>query len=318
MHYKNGYYICITDEVYTGIGECSYIENLSPDPIDVYEYKLKEVCECITQSSILPELKEFPSIQFGAEMALRDFSNQGRKILYESAFTEGEIGIPINGLIWMGTKEKMYQEIKQRLEQDYRCLKLKVGALSFEDELYLIKYIRSQFSAEILELRLDANGAFVYSDVVEKLKLLSAYNIHSIEQPIKPGQNEAMQHLCELQIIPIALDEELIQLSLSGKHQVVKTINPQYIILKPSLIGGIESAEKWIQLAAAYNIKWWATSALESNIGLNAIAQWVATTGNKLVQGLGTGSLYTNNVSSPLYIHKANLYYSKFLNWGNI
>jgi L-alanine-DL-glutamate epimerase-like enolase superfamily enzyme len=225
--------------------------------------------------------------------------------LWETPFSRGEQGIPINGLIWMGNFDQMYRQIETKLKDGFRCIKLKIGAIEFEEELTLIKRIRQRFSAEVVELRVDANGAFSSVSALEKLKRLSDFDIHSIEQPIAAGQWEAMHKLIEQTPFPIALDEDLIGINdLNEKQKLLDTIRPQYIILKPTLHGGLAGSEEWIELARSRGIGWWITSALESNVGLNAIAQWCSTLSNSLPQGLGTGSIYTNNIELPLLVEK--------------
>jgi len=317
MTHKNGFLLHITDGIKTGIGECSFIEGLSIDHLDNYEEKLNELCTAIQANAVESiDLRPYPSIRFGLECALLDFHGGGRKQLFPSAFTLGHHPIPINGLVWMGNEEFMHHQIEEKLKQGFSCLKLKVGAIEFDQEVKLLRSIRKQFDAKTIELRLDANGAFSKLNVTEKLKQLAEYQIHSIEQPIAPGQFELMHELCSHAIIPIALDEELIHLSAQNNFDQLAFIHPQYIILKPSLIGGFGVAERWIQEAEKLQIGWWATSALESNIGLNAIAQWVFKKGSEAVQGLGTGSLYTNNISSPLYIAAGKLAYNPDYRWG--
>jgi o-succinylbenzoate synthase len=310
MAVKNGYYLYITRDGKTGVGECSFIEGLSIDDLDTYPDALQQLCNAIEKAdkSLLPDFKKYPSLKFAYETALLDWQMGGRQILFESAFTRGEQHIPINGLIWMGSKDFMFNQIKQKLADGFRCIKIKVGAIDFDEEVQLIKYIRAQFPAEVIEIRLDANGAFAEADVFSKLQTLSQFTIHSIEQPVKQGQFELMTRVCRTSPIPVALDEELIGItSVIHKAELLNIIQPQYIILKPSLIGGLSSCDEWIRIARQLNINWWATSALESNIGLNAIAQWVFTKHPDMVQGLGTGSLYTNNIEGPLYIAEGEL-----------
>lgn len=291
-----------------GLGEASVIKTLSPDWSEKYEEQLHHFANNI-QTLELDELKEFPSIRFGFEMALLDLKNGGKQIYFPSSFTEGSEGIKINGLIWMGEKEFMFDQIKQKLALGFDCVKLKIGAIDFKAELDLIQYIRSQFSAQDVELRVDANGAFSVTDALEKLKQLSDFELHSIEQPIKQGQLHEMARLCEQTPLDIALDEELIGVTeLDDKKELLNIIQPQYIILKPSLVGGFKASDEWIFIADQNNSKWWITSALESNIGLNAIAQYTATKNNPLPQGLGTGQLFVNNIPSTLNIRKDVLY----------
>lgn len=297
-----------------GSGECSVICGLSPDPVESYENKLDELVVNINRYGEV-DLKQFPSIQFGLETALIDYQTGGKKILFHSDFTTGTHGIPINGLVWMGDFDFMRKQIIEKLDTGYGCVKLKIGAIDFNKELELLKIIRDDFGGTELEIRVDANGAFSPVDALEKLKRLSEYQIHSIEQPIKPCQWDMMAELCHKSPIDIALDEELIGLDDDKVNSMLETIKPQYIILKPSLLGGFHRSEFVIKQAEQYGINWWVTSALESNIGLNALAQWVATLNNKMPQGLGTGMLYTNNFTSPLYIDKARLYYNPAASW---
>ncbi len=318
MKYKYGYFVTLEDNGTKGIGECSYIEGLSIDNLALYENKLATITARANElTSILEnELVDFPSIKFGLETALLDLQNGGNKLLFPSEFTAGTAQIPINGLVWMGSADAMRTEIIQKLEDGFSCIKLKVGAIDFKEECKLLELIRNDFPKEKIEIRLDANGAFTKADVVQKLTTLSQYNIHSIEQPIATKQWDTLRALCEANIIPIALDEELIGIhSKKEKQLLLEMIRPPYIILKPSLLGGFEACDEWIELAEAMSIKWWATSALESNIGLNAIAQWVFSKQKNTTQGLGTGGLYTNNIDSPLYIQNGHLGYSTTNHW---
>ena len=297
-----------------GMGECSVIYGLSPDPMNTYEVKLEELSSRINDFSEV-DLSAYPSIQFGLETALSDLQAGGKKIMFPSLFTQGKKGIPINGLVWMGEFEFMRQQIIDKLEAGYDCVKLKIGAIDFDKELALLKMIRKDFGKTELELRVDANGAFSAANALEKLKQLSEYHIHSIEQPIRQHQWQEMAELCRLSPVDIALDEELIGLKDDEVTTMIETIKPKYIILKPSLVGGIRRSEFFIKQAEKQGVAWWATSALESNIGLNAIAQWTATLNNPMPQGLGTGQLYTNNFTSPLYIDKAQLFYNPDAEW---
>jgi o-succinylbenzoate synthase len=300
-----------------GIGECSIINGLSPDPVERLEEKLKELVSNINNYFEV-DLSEFPSISFGLETALLDLASGGKRILFPSSFTNGEKSIPINGLIWMGAFDFMRQQIIEKLEAGFDCIKLKIGAIDFKQELQLLKMIRKDFSENELELRVDANGAFKPEEALEKLKQLSDYRIHSIEQPIRQNQWQEMAALCEQSPIDIALDEELIGLDDAMIPEMLDAVQPQYIILKPSLVGGFKRSEYFISEAEKRNIGWWVTSALESNIGLNAIAQWTATLNNTMPQGLGTGQLFTNNIDSPLEIINANLKYNPKASWGSL
>jgi len=312
MTHKNGYFLEVSDGGKSGVGECSFIEGLSMDDLDNYESTLQTVCENIEEFIANPQqlLVEYPSIVFGLETALLDFNSNKKDVLFESDFTKGLKGIPINGLIWMGDENFMQQQISEKIAQGFKCVKLKVGALDFATELKIIEGIRKQFAKEQIELRLDANGAFNATDVFEKLKTLAQFDIHSIEQPVKPEQFELMHEICTSGIIDIALDEELIGVSNhEQRNELLDKINPQFIILKPSLLGGFKSCDEWIELAEHKRISWWATSALESNVGLNAIAQWVFTQNSSLPQGLGTGGLYQNNTSTKSKITNGKLWF---------
>ncbi|MDZ7742392.1 MAG: o-succinylbenzoate synthase [Bacteroidota bacterium] len=303
------------DGPHTGIGEIAPLKNLSCDDRPDLEEKIREVCENIQdhQQWIDEGLKDFPSVRFGLEIAMLDFKAEENRILFPSKFTKGEVGIPINGLIWMGKADFMKQQIREKIDQGFRCIKLKIGAIDFDTELDLIKMIRKEFSADQLEIRVDANGAFSIEEAPGKFEGLAALKVHSIEQPIRQGQFDAMEELCRNTSVPIALDEELIGINARGeKIELLEKIKPQYIILKPSLHGGISGCEEWIDLAEKLDIGWWNTSALESNIGLNAIAQWTYSLGVELPQGLGTGQLFSNNIPSPLEIRDGALYYRPY------
>ncbi len=316
---KETWFITITHHNKRGVGECAILRGLSIDDRPDFEEKLKWVCKNIQLGldDLLNELEEFPAIQFGLEMAFLSLQSDDEFVLFPSAFTQGEASININGLIWMGDKQFMKQQIKSKIEAGFTCLKLKIGAIDFKTELELLKTIRDEFSVRDIELRVDANGAFSPSEALEKLQQLSQFNLHSIEQPIKQGQFEDMAKLCELSPLPIALDEELIGINtVTKKEELLQTIHPQYIILKPSLIGGFKKGEDWIKIAEKQHIGWWITSALESNVGLNAIAQWTYTLNNTMPQGLGTGSLFTNNFLSPLQVEKGTLRYELKQKWN--
>lgn len=294
-----------------GLGECAPLPNLSCDDLPEYEEILKAACHRLEETGELDKeaLRSYPSILFGLETALQHY-NANSFALWDTPFSRGERGIPINGLIWMGDYAQMYHQIEKKMELEFRCIKLKIGAINFEEELSLLRHIRKHFTVREVELRVDANGAFAPEDALNKLNRLAELDIHSIEQPIRAGQWEEMARLTKESPIPIALDEELIGCnSLAEKAELLRMINPQYIILKPSLHGGICGCTEWINEATNQNIGWWITSALESNIGLNAIAQWCATLPITLPQGLGTGMLFTDNVEMPLYIREDKLWY---------
>ena len=315
--HKPSSFLILEKDGLTGIGECSTIPGLSIDPMDSFERKLVDLCRLLNngQEPDSIDLEEYPSIAFGLETALLDLAAKGSECLFPSAFTEGNAGIPINGLVWMGDKVFMQKQIKEKIEAGYQCIKLKIGANDFNTELEILTAIRQQFSSEDIEIRLDANGAFHPQEALEKLNKLSVFGIHSIEQPIRQQQFDAMADICARSPIPIVLDEELIGVKPWNIDALLQKIKPAYIILKPSLLGGFKPSEEWIRLAEKYNIGWWITSALEANIGLNAIAQWTATLGSPLPQGLGTGQLYHNNIPSPLEIENAKLYYRKENKW---
>ncbi len=315
---KETWFLLLKSGEKTGIGECGILRSLSMDDLPDYEEKLKWVCNNIDlgPEKLWEELREYPSIQFGVEMAFRSLEAKDPFILFPSSFTEGKAFIPINGLVWMGDKEFMKQQIEEKISNGFNCIKLKIGAIDFKAELDLLKYIRKEFSSEEIELRVDANGAFSPKSALEKLKQLSDYQIHSIEQPLRAGQWNDLAQLCVKTPIPIALDEELIgKTCVTKKRELIQTIKPQYLIFKPSLIGGFRGTEEWLILANENRTGWWVTSALESNVGLNAISQWTYTLNSSLPQGLGTGSLYTNNFSSPLKVKNGTIQYDPGIEW---
>ena len=326
LHTKETFFLKVIKNDKIGIGECAVFRGLSIDDRPDYDEKLRWLCNNINENiqQLLSKLIAFPSIQFGLEQALLSLKSSNSFELFPSKFTLSEDAININGLIWMGSEAFMKQQIAAKLKAGFSVIKMKIGAIDFKTEIALLKSIRNEFSSEEIELRVDANGAFQASEALEKLKILSDFNIHSIEQPIKHGQLNEMAELCSKTPIPIALDEELIGVfdvtnppaGRAGKNELLQIINPQYIILKPSLVGGFKGSLAWIQLAEKQNIGWWITSALESNIGLNAIAQWTYSLNSKMPQGLGTGSLFTNNFESPLEVKKGYLHYNNSKNWN--
>ena len=316
---KETWFIILRDNAKVGVGECGILRTLSIDDRPNYEEKLKWVCDNIhlELQALLAELIEWPSIQFGLEQAFLSLASKNPFLLFPSEFTNSQEAININGLIWMGDENFMKSQIREKLETGFDCIKMKIGAIDFETELSLLRSIRKEFSPSDIELRVDANGAFTPNSALEKLNQLSEFHIHSIEQPIKQGQLHEMALLCEQTPLPIALDEELIGVfDEENKTKLLQTINPQYIILKPSLVGGYKGSKEWMDLATRNNIGWWITSALESNIGLNAIAQWTYTLGSSMPQGLGTGSLFTNNFESPLEVKNGYLHFNKSMNWN--
>lgn len=300
--------VSLSDGNRTGVGECAPLPDLSCDalPDELYVSKLNVFCRdlCETGEIDVEALRDYPSMLFGLETALLNLRNGGK--LFDTAFSRGEEGIPINGLVWMGNYDEMLQRMEEKLEKGFRCVKLKIGAIDFEQELDLIKRIRDRFSFHEVELRLDANGAFKYEEALYKLELLSQYAIHSIEQPIRQGQWAYMAELCRESPLPIALDEELIGVNdPEMKAHMLNIIKPRYIILKPSLHGGMTGCREWIDAAREQGIGSWITSALESNIGLNAIAQFASIVYGPQItmpQGLGTGQLFTDNIVMPLEI----------------
>ena len=319
LTYKDTWFIQLEVDSLKGIGECGMFRGLSIDDRDDFEAKLDWACQNINLglAFLLSNLVEFPSIQFGLEMAFQSLKQEGSFELFPSDFTKGQDSIPINGLIWMGDKSFMKQQIKDKLDAGFSCIKLKIGAIDFDKELELIKSIRNEFDAQTIEIRVDANGAFKPGEALEKLKRLSEYSLHSIEQPIQQRQHQEMARLCAQTPLPIALDEELIGVfSVPNKQILLQTIKPQYIILKPTLVGGFKGSQEWINLATSNNIGWWVTSALESNIGLNAIAQWTYGLKSPLPQGLGTGGLFTNNIQAPLVVSSGQLFYDLKTTWN--
>jgi o-succinylbenzoate synthase len=296
-----------------GIGECAPLPNLSCDDVPEYEEVLSNACQRFmeTGSIDIEGLRNYPSILFGLETALRQYQANSTA-LWDTPFSRSEVGIPINGLIWMGSYKEMIEQVEAKIKAGFRCIKLKIGAIDFEEELNILRIIRQHFTAKEIELRVDANGAFSPFDAMDKLKQLAELDLHSIEQPIRAGQWEEMARLTSSTPLPIALDEELIGCNQPEKKaELLTAIQPQYIILKPSLHGGIQGGEEWIKEAEKRQIGWWITSALESNIGLNAIAQWCATFKNPLPQGLGTGALFTDNIDMPLEIRQDCLWYNR-------
>ncbi|MUP46329.1 o-succinylbenzoate synthase [Gramella sp. BOM4] len=315
---KETWFLKISEGTKYGIGECGILRSLSYDDRPDYEQKLKWVCENISlgKDRLWEELKEFPSIQFGVEMAFKSLASDDPCLLFPSEFTSGNDSIPINGLVWMGEKDFMKKQISEKIEAGFNCIKLKIGAIDFEAELALLRSIRENFSAREIELRVDANGAFEPEEALQKLERLAMLGIHSIEQPIRQGQIEAMARLCTKTPLPIALDEELIGVvDVTEKAELIQTIKPQYAIFKPSLIGGFKGTTEWLELCQQNEVGWWITSALESNIGLNAISQWTYTLNSNMPQGLGTGSLYTNNIDSPLEVKNGSIHYNPGKNW---
>lgn len=319
--HKKVYYIILHEESMPfsrGIGECSVFPGLSMDDVPGFEKKLNEIIDLVNKGwyNVKTPIYPWPSINFALETALKDLESKGSKVLYPSEFTEGKASIPINGLIWMGPLQEMRQQIEQKLTAGFRCIKLKIGAHNFDDEYKLLRALRKDYPASELELRVDANGAFSPEEVHEVLNKLADLEVHSIEQPILPAQIEEMAAICEMSPVPVALDEELIgKHPVENKQKLLQIIRPHYIVLKPGVLGGIRSCEEWIELAKENNIGWWITSSLETNIGLNVIAQWTYTLDNPTHHGLSTGGLFENNIESPLALAGEKLYYFPRKKW---
>jgi O-succinylbenzoate synthase len=316
---KETWFIVLEKDGKKGIGECGILRGLSIDDRPDYEEKLQWTCVNIHlgQDQLWEALIEFPSIQFGVEMAFQSLVSETPFLLFPSEFTSSVKSIPINGLVWMGEESFMKQQIEEKLADGYRCIKLKIGAIDFDKELQLLRFIREYFTPEQVEIRVDANGSFGLNEALGKLRQLSGFVLHSIEQPIQKNNTDSMAELCRTSPFPIALDEELIGVfTLTEKEELLVKIKPQYIILKPSFIGGFRGTQEWISLAEKYGIGWWITSALESNVGLNAIAQYTYLQHNLMPQGLGTGALYTNNFDCPLQASEGQLWYKKGENWS--
>ena len=318
---RTSWLVTITDGQFAGVGECAPLPDLSCDSLPPHLYKevLRRFCDQVEQSGAIPydQLRDYPSMLFGIETAFLALEAQqsGRgSCLFDTPFSRGELGIPINGLVWMGSYEEMLSRMEEKLKQGFRCVKLKVGAIDFDHELELVKRIRSRFSHHDVELRLDANGGFSPDEALYRLELLSQYAIHSIEQPIKQKQWAKMAELCRESPLPIALDEELIGVNdPDAKRQLLRIIKPSYIVLKPSLHGGMMGCREWIDIARNEGIGSWITSALESNIGLQSIAQFCSSVyGSHITmpQGLGTGQLFTDNIPMPLVIRGDQLWNS--------
>lgn len=313
------YYVTLEKEGVKGVGECSILPDLSCDamPWPRYEAVLRKTCELVEQMGGIPYemLRPYPSILFGLETAFAQVDAHGSTALSETPFSRGEEGIPINGLVWMGSFEEMYARLEEKLQQGFHCVKLKIGAIDFSRELELVRHIRKHFSKEQIELRVDANGGFTPENAMQRLRDLAKYDIHSIEQPVKQHQWREMAFLCKESPLPIALDEELIGVNQpEQKARLLDTIHPAYIVLKPSLHGGMMGCREWIRLARERGIGSWITSALESNVGLNAIAHFCAEVYGPHItmpQGLGTGLLYMDNIDRPLEIIGDKLWYLK-------
>ncbi len=318
LTHKETWFIVLYDKGKKGIGECGLLRGLSCDDRPDYEEKLQWTCDHIHLGidQLWEELVYFPSIQFGVEMAFKSLESQNPFLLFPSKFTSRDQSITINGLVWMGNEADMKEQIEDKIAQGFRCIKLKIGAINFDQELELLRFIRANFDEETIEIRVDANGAFSINEALIKLNQLAGFKLHSIEQPIQKNNTDMMSVLCKSTPIPISLDEELIGVfSKEDKQLLLQKIRPQYIILKPSFVGGFRGTLEWINIAEQLNIGWWITSALESNVGLNAIAQFTFLQNNTMPQGLGTGSLYTNNFDCPLEVLNGQLWYQNEKKW---
>lgn len=318
LYNKDTYFLILKDGEKTAYGECNLFRKLSYDDSEGYEQKLSDICKRlpVEKEEVLNELTEWPSIRFGVETVLKDWANGCHQIIFPGVIKKDGFTIPINGLVWMGTRENMQRQIAVKLKEGYRSIKLKVGAIDFDKELELLRYMRQQFTSDQLEIRVDANGAFGFREAKEKIERMAAYDINYIEQPIKAGNWQEMAALAKNSPIKIALDEELIGVnSLEEKKKLMETIQPPILILKPALAGGFASCDEWRRLAEDIGGLWVVTSALESNIGLNAIAQYAVQYKSIYAQGLGTGQLYTNNISAPYTVDAKGLHYHQNKNW---
>ena len=319
LHEKNCWYMVLTGEGgVKGLGEVSFIPGLSVEDPHELDIQIDHVCKLISRGELHPgaKLHNLPGVGFALETAWLDMNQGGNRLLYPSDFTLGLEGIPTNGLIWMGDPLQMNQQIREKLDLGFRVLKMKVGSLELDTEIEILRGLRAQYKAAELEIRLDANGAWSFEQAPEILKRFAEFGIHSIEQPISPGQTGEMAELCAGGVIPIALDEELIGISTTRERAgLLDQINPAFVILKPGLIGGFTEAEDWISLAEKRGVGWWITSALESSVGLNAIAQWTHSLDVTIPQGLGLGSLYTNNLPSPLEMERDSLWHRPGKKW---
>ncbi|MDE6049666.1 MAG: o-succinylbenzoate synthase [Paramuribaculum sp.] len=319
LPYKDTFYVKVWDEATPdkfGIGECALFRGLSKEDTPQYEQVLYNLCRSLNRGEDY-DISAYSSIRFGLETAMSDFKHDCLHTPFPSEFVGGASSITINGLVWMGSIDEMCHRAEQKIAEGFRCIKFKVGGQNFEQEFQLLERLREKYGTESLEIRIDANGAFTPENAQERLNRLASLDIHSIEQPIAAGQWEAMATLCRESPIPIALDEELIGCySIEEKCRILDYIHPSYIILKPALCGGFCSAKEWIAEAVNREIGWWVTSSLESNIGLNAIAQWVGSMNVEIPQGLGTGGLFTNNIHSPLVRRGEELSYNPSKEWS--
>jgi L-alanine-DL-glutamate epimerase-like enolase superfamily enzyme len=325
MHKKKLWLLSLQDNGNIGIGECSIIEGLSPDYENDQQYE-KELTDFVIAflqvkeplvtlyenlTHFFPKLLKFPSLCFGIEGAILDLLSSTKGVLFDNSFTQGKRSIPINGLIWMGTIEFMNAQTQRKLDEGYSVLKYKIGTMDWDAELKMLTDLRARFPKEKLTVRVDANGAFKRSNVFDVIEALRNLDVHSIEQPSGVSDPLLLAELATLNIVPIALDESLIGCSgIESKTKLLETIKPQYIILKPSLHGGIRGAQEWIQLAESLGIGWWLTSALESNVGLNVIAQLAGAYSDLLPQGLGTGGVFETNFPTNLDLRSGEMWYA--------
>lgn len=315
---KKSGFICLKNKAGDlGIGELSTIPKLSVDDRPDYDDFVSQVVKSINEHHEADvNIEEWPSVVFALETAILDLKNGGKRLLFDTSFTCGTAAIPINGLIWMGSKANMLEQVGAKIEAGFRCIKMKIGAIDFEEECAILAHIRQHFSPEEIEIRVDANGAFAPEKALQQLERLSTFHLHSIEQPVNPRHKQALADLVQKSPIPIALDESLIGITNEQEQKaLLAQIKPNFIILKPALLGGFKATEQWVKWAENTGIGWWVTSALEGNIGLNAIAQWTSSLNTSRPQGLGTGQLFTNNIPAPLHIEKGYLYHDQSQPW---
>jgi o-succinylbenzoate synthase len=316
---KNTWYIFLEKDGTVGVGEAGPLPKLSIDDVPNFEKVLENLCMEIESVKAYEEIQElvpehFPSVIFGLQTAWKDLENGGQKLIFKNDFTARNSAIPINGLVWMNDADRMIQQAEDKLKSGYTCIKFKIGAIDFEEEKSVLRHLRNLSKSVVI--RLDANGAWTHEEALVKLSELQQFNIHSIEQPIKPNQRALMADLAQKRIIDIALDEELIGITtIEEKKELLREIKPQYIILKPTLLGGFTHCDEWIHLAETLKMGWWNTSALESNIGLNAICQYSYEKNPNILHGLGTGMLYSNNIHSPLKVANGSISYLKDVSW---
>lgn len=317
LTYKDAYYLALYDDqnpTEMGVGEFNCFPGLAADAFADYPAFISGIVSRFNSGLGIPS--EYSSVNFAFESAMHDLAGGGKSILFPSDWCLGLTYIPINGLIWMGDYDEMLRRIDEKLQQGFSLLKLKIGGIDFESETALLKRIRKRYSPDILTIRLDANGAFDSMSALSRLETLSGYNIHSLEQPVKAGQPDLMKEICSKSPIPVALDEELIGVRSEQEiSEMLDYISPHFLVIKPALCGGFERADMIVRQAESRGVGWWATSALESDIGLSAIAQWVAAKNNSLPQGLGTGQLYNNNIPSPICLRGEKLYYMSSQEW---